>query len=114
MKAAGFTLLEVLVALTVLSLTGLVVIRACGDSLTQVAESGWRDTAIRLGRAKMLALVREGISGNSRGTFAPEQPQLTWQARLTSVPDREGRRLEFIVREAGKEHEVVLEQILFP
>ena len=37
----GFTLLEVLIALAILSTVALLAVRVSGDSLTQLAETGW-------------------------------------------------------------------------
>ena len=39
----GFTLLEVLIALAILSTVALLAVRVSGDSLTQLAETGWED-----------------------------------------------------------------------
>lgn len=113
--AAGFTLLEVLVALSLLAIVALAVIRACGENLIQVGDSAWADTAVRVGRAKMYEVVLSG-RGNLQGTFAPQYPDMRWHAHMYDVQDFPGRRLEFVITEGeGKaRHEVTLEQILYP
>ena len=50
----GFTLLEVLIALAILSTVALLAVRVSGDSLTQLAETGWEDGVLRAGRGKMI------------------------------------------------------------
>ena len=42
-RRGGFTLLEVLVALTILSTVALLAVRVSGDSAAQLAETGWQD-----------------------------------------------------------------------
>ena len=95
----GFTLLEVLVALTVLSLVALLVIRVSGDSLSQLAETGWADQAVCLGRAKLVALLRE------------DRKNLEQRGTLRGL---NGKRLEFTLTEAQGtlKREVVLEYVL--
>ena len=114
--ASGFTLLEVLVALSILAIVAFTLIRACGEGLVYVADSGWADMAVRVGRAKMQEVVLEGGKGNLQGTLAPLHPELKWEARVHSLPDLPGRRLEFILSEGvGKaRHELFMEQILYP
>ena len=46
----GFTLLEVLIALAILSTVALLAVRVSGDSLAQLAETGWEDGVLRAGR----------------------------------------------------------------
>ncbi|MBS6830509.1 MAG: prepilin-type N-terminal cleavage/methylation domain-containing protein [Desulfovibrio sp.] len=111
----GFTLLEVLVALTVLSLVALLVIRVSGDSLSQLAETGWADQAVCLGRAKLVALLREDRKNlEQRGTLAPEMPEVEWHSKLYSLRGLNGKRLEFTLTEAQGtlKREVVLEYVL--
>ena len=85
----GFTLLEVLIALAILSTVALLAVRVSGDSLTQLAETGWEDGVLRAGRGKMIQMLRES-------------------------PDMEGKRLEFrLVENRGtSSRELLLEYIL--
>ena len=112
----GFTLLEVLVALSLLAIVALAVIRACGEGLVQVGDSGWTDTAVRVGRARMYEIVQSGGNGNLQGTFAPQYPEMRWRAHVHDLRDLPGRRLEFIITEGEEKarHEISLEQILYP
>ena len=99
-RQGGFTLLEVLVALTVLSLVALLVIRVSGDSLSQLAETGWADQAVRLGRARLVTLLREDRKNLEQlGTLAPEMPEVEFT--LTETQGTRGREvvLEYVLPE---------------
>lgn len=111
-SGAGFTLLEVLIALTILSAVSLVVIRAVGDGMTQIGDSGWKDQAMRLGRTQLLRLNRQDLRGNMEGSFAPDYPHITWKATVKTLNDLPGRKLELVIREGS--HELLLEQIIIP
>lgn len=114
-RVSGFTLLEVLVALTVLSLVALLAIRVSGDSLGQLADTGWRDQAVRLGRAKLVEILREhGKRLEQRGTLAPNMPGVEWHSKLHSLRGLGGQRLEFVLAEerGAIRREVVLEYVL--
>lgn len=74
----GFTLLEVLVALALLAgvLTSVVVI--FNRHLTLVVRDREETTALLLARAK-LDQPDFLTASTSEGTFAPQQPDMTWQ-----------------------------------
>ena len=108
----GFTLLEVLVALAILSIVALTVLRATGEGLRGMAENGWKDRAILLGRNQMILLSLNGFKGGLQGNFAPDYPEISWKAKITEIRDAKGRRLEMIVSEGA--HEILLEELLFP
>lgn len=47
-----------------------------------------------------------------RGTFAPDYPDISWQAAVSPMEDIPGRKLELTVKEGPRE--VLLEQIVIP
>lgn len=108
----GFTLLEVLLALAILSGVSLVVIRAVGDGMVQIGDSAWKDRAVRLGRMQIIKLSRGNGKMGLRGTFAPDYPDIAWQATVAPMEDIPGRKLELTVKEGPRE--ILLEQILIP
>lgn len=112
MKTSGFTLLEVLVALAVLSSVALLVIRATGEEIARAADNGWRDLAVDLGRKRLVELARSGFNGSGQGTFAPEYPDISWKAGCRQIDDK-GTRLLTITVFRGK-NDVVLEKVLAP
>ena len=71
----GFTLLEVLIALAILSTVALLAVRVSGDSLAQLAETGWEDGVLRAGRGKMIQMLRESPDSlNRMGNPVPGIP----------------------------------------
>ena len=111
----GFTLLEVLVALAILSTVALLAVRVSGDSLTQLAETGWEDGVLRAGRAKMLQMLRESPDSLEQwGTLSPEYPDVEWHSKLVALRCMEGKRLEFrLVENRGTSYrELLLEYVL--
>lgn len=110
----GFTLLEVLIALAILSTVALLAVRVSGDSLTQLAETGWEDGVLRAGRGKMIQMLRESPDSLDQwGTLSPEYPDV--EAFKAYRPRcMEGKRLEFrLVENRGtSSRELLLEYIL--
>ena len=109
------TLLEVLVALAILSTVALLAVRVSGDSLTQLAETGWEDGVLRAGRAKMLQMLRESPDSLEQwGTLSPEYPDVEWHSKLVALRCMEGKRLEFrLVENRGTSYrELLLEYVL--
>ena len=82
----GFTLLEVLIALAILSTVALLAVRVSGDSLTQLAETGWEDGVLRAGRGKMIQMLRESPDSLDQwGTLSPEYPDVEWHSKLIAL-----------------------------
>lgn len=108
----GFTLLEVLVALTILSAVAITVLRLVGDNLTGIGDSGWNDRAALLGRNQLLKLETSGLKNDSSGNFGPEYPEIAWRLTIKSLGEGAGRRLELTVSEGARE--LALERILLP
>ena len=111
----GFTLLEVLIALAILSTVALLAVRVSGDSLAQLAETGWEDGVLRAGRGKMIQMLRESPDSLDQwGTLSPEYPDVEWHSKLIALRCMEGKRLEFrLVENRGtSSRELLLEYIL--
>ena len=111
----GFTLLEVLVALAILSTVALLAVRVSGDTLRKLAETGWEEAALRAGRAKMLQMLRESPDSLEQwGTLSPEYPDVEWHSKLVALRCMEGKRLEFrLVENRGTSYrELLLEYVL--
>lgn len=114
-KTAGFTLLEVLVALAVLSISGLLIIRTSGAGLTQLARTGWEDQAMRLGRNQMIRLMVESPDRLEQwGTLAPEMPHAEWRSQRQRLHSMPAETLLFQVSEGSGQsrREIVLECLL--
>lgn len=114
-RRGGFTLLEVLVALAILSTVALLAVRVSGDSASQLADTGWRDAVLRAGRGKLVELLRESPDSLDQwGTLAPDFPDVEWHSKLVALRFREGKRLEFRLMEGGGAtyREMLLEYVL--
>lgn len=112
MRLNGFTLLEVLIALAILSAVALVVLRATGEGIAQMGDNGWKDRALLLGRNQLIKLRQEAHGGNTQGNFSPDFPEIKWRVRISDLRDGEGRKIELTVIEGSRE--LLLEQIIFP
>lgn len=112
MRQSGFTLLEVLIALAILSAVALLVLRATGEGLAQIADNGWKDRALLLGRNQMLKLRKQTGGENMQGSFAPDFPQMQWRLHITELRNGVGRKLALTVTEGSRE--LSLEEIIIP
>ena len=116
MNARGFTLLEVLIALAILSTVALLAVRVSGDSLSRLAETGWEDGVLRAGRGKMLLMLRQDPDSLDQwGTLSPDHPEVEWHSKLVSLQGLEGKRLEFrLVESHGTTYRELLLEYVIP
>ncbi|MBI4496068.1 MAG: prepilin-type N-terminal cleavage/methylation domain-containing protein [Deltaproteobacteria bacterium] len=86
-KAAGFTLLEVMIALSILAIVGVAYLRAQGTGLRLVEESGQLTLATLLAREKMAELEGVGFPevGKTSGPGGSEFPAFHWERRVTAT-----------------------------
>lgn len=110
-RAAGFTLLEVLVALAILSTTLVLAYQVMTEAISGQARSERWTTGAYLGEA----LVRDATSpfpdlGETEGKFPPPNEEYSWQKTVkdTRLPD--AREIELIVvwSDGRNEERVVL------
>jgi type II secretory pathway component PulJ len=87
----GFTLVEVLAALTFLAVAGLAVMHANRSNMDTLTNAQRMDEAQVLARSVLFDLHREGVSDlmDRDGTFE-EHPGFSWQARAFSMARPEG------------------------
>lgn len=97
--AAGFTLLEVLVALVLVATAVVAAVSLSEDNLDQAAMIRMQDRAVLLARAKMFELTDDGLSAtlDAEGDFEPEQYGMHWAARAESVGRDNLYRAELVV-----------------
>ncbi len=81
----GFTLLEVLIALVILSIVAVVVVRQVGDSQQQLADSVWQDVILYKGRERIIEKIKKGEELASSGSLAPEYPHIEWQVKTKNI-----------------------------
>ncbi len=83
---AGFTLLEVMIALTILALVGVAFLRTQASSVRLVDESSQISLATLLAREKMTELESTGFPelGKDSGTGGEAFPQFRWEKTVSS------------------------------
>jgi general secretion pathway protein I len=82
----GFTLLEIMIALAIMTGVILTVISAFNYHLSLVARDREEITAMLLARAKLEELEmlkKEDLQGTKEGTFAPDRPEIAWKMEIT-------------------------------
>ena len=108
----GFTLIEILVTLTILTLTMPALVRSFGQAQREQALSENKTTALYLLKYQMALIESEGFPeiGNDSGEFG-EGSRYTWTSEITDVESEEieGLRsinLTVIWQEQGKEKSI--------
>ncbi len=86
-SAGGFTLLEVLVALVLVTTAVMAAVALSKDNLDQAAMIRMQDRAVLLARAKMFELAEDGLSSTlgREGDFAPEHAGFRWSASASAT-----------------------------
>ena len=101
---SGCSLLEVLIALSVLAILGAVTLRGIHQGQDSLAATGWKDTAMTLGlnllaeRALTADAAKDKkIAQASEGTFSPEHPAMRWRIEKHALGVVEGSRTVLLV-----------------
>lgn len=86
---AGFTLLEVMVAVAVIAIALVTLIGAQSQSVTIATGAKFDAQASLLGQAKMaeLSLATEAEQSDGRGDFGSEYPGFTWTAEVSDLTE---------------------------
>ena len=108
---SGFSLLEVLIALSVLAILGAVTLRGIHQGQNSLAETGWKDTAMTLG-LNLLAernLTADEAKGKkeaeaNEGSFAPEYPTMHWRFEKRAFSAVEGSHTVLVVFQEQSVH----------
>jgi len=87
LQTSGFTLLEVMISLAILSLVGVAFLRAQASSVHLVDESGQISLATLLAREKMAELESTGYPalGKKSGQGEEPFPQYSWEQTVSST-----------------------------
>ena len=97
----GFTLLEILVALTVLAVTLAAIIKAAGDYTANQAYLRDRTLALWVARNVLVEYQVENAwprVGENKGTAEMGRAEWDWLARISQTEEAELRRLDVEVR----------------
>ena len=88
-RQAGFTLLEVLVAIAILGTTMVAVLQLHGSTVTLAAKAESMATAARLAKNRMIDLTKSGVPpvGTNDGAYEePELSRFTWKEDVEETP----------------------------
>ena len=86
-KNDGFTLLEVMVAMSILAMALVAVLQMQSQSISMATESRFLTTASLLAQSKMAGIEAEPSLGNQnqKGYFAPDYPEYVWTIDVTDT-----------------------------
>ena len=95
-KKAGFTLLEVMIAMAILAIGLVSVFQMQSQSISMSAESRFMTTASLLAQSKMTDIEAGTSLGNQskKGDFAPDYPEYGWTIQVTDTQIAKLKRIE--------------------
>ncbi len=95
-KKAGFTLLEVMIAMAILAIALVAVFQMQSQSISMSTESRFMTTASLLAQSKMADIEAEASLGNQsqKGDFAPDYPEYAWTIQVTDTQIAKLKRIE--------------------
>lgn len=106
----GFTLVEVLVALTIISIALLAALRAAGQATRDVSEMRKRLLASWVAENRIALHQAQGdwlALGTQRGTETSANIEFTWREEVMATPNNAFRRLDVFVTIAAEEHHIL-------
>lgn len=95
-KKTGFTLLEVMIAMSILAIALVAVFQMQSQSISMASESRFLTTASLLAQSKMADIEALSMLGNQsiKGDFAPDYPEYSWTIRVTDTQIAKLKRIE--------------------
>ncbi|MEE9912928.1 MAG: type II secretion system minor pseudopilin GspI [Deltaproteobacteria bacterium] len=106
---AGFTLLEVMVAMSILAIALVAVFHLQSQSISMSSSSRFMTTAALLAQSKMTDIEADRTLANTsqKGDFAPDYPEYGWTIQVTDTRIARLKRIEvnvfnkFLARDGG-------------
>ncbi|WP_147822605.1 type II secretion system protein [Salidesulfovibrio onnuriiensis] len=109
---AGFTLIEVLVTLAILSIGALAVMKHVSQTQDMMADIGHTDTMARLAGMKLHELEEDGFSASlSRQGGFDGAPGFSWTAQSGLLESGGWYRMELVVRREDSGRSLVVERL---
>jgi general secretion pathway protein I len=98
-ESAGFTLLEVMVAMSILAIALVAVFQMQSQSISMSTESRFLTTASFLAQSKMADIEAAASLGtrSDQGDFAPDHPDYGWSLIVTDTQLARLKRVEVTV-----------------
>lgn len=113
----GFTLIEIMVALSVLSISLVVLLGLRNRGISLAEKSRHIIEATLLARQKVTEISSKGFAslGEEKGDFGEENPQYTWRQTVIQTPFQKVRELlvQIIWKENNREETVDITTYLF-
>jgi type II secretion system protein I len=100
-KDAGFTLMEVLIAMAILAIALIGVFQLQSQSISMSTDSRFMTTAALLAQSKMVEVEAAGASLSSRaqdGDFGPDYPQYNWRLEIADTQLPQFKKIEVTVK----------------
>jgi type II secretion system protein I len=113
-REGGFTLLEVLVAVAVMAIALVGILKANYESLSALADSRARTTAVLLAGNKLAEVEAAGAGrwNEFQGDFGEENPGFTWRVESEPMTEAGLVRVAVIVQTPAAETVVRLEEVM--
>ena len=98
-KANGFTLMEVMIAMTILAIALVAVFQLQSQSISMSTESRFMTTAALLAQSKMVEVEAGSTLVNHKedGDFGPDYPQYTWRLEIGDTQLSQFKKIEVTV-----------------
>jgi general secretion pathway protein I len=98
-KTAGFTLLEVMVAMAVLAMALVGVYQLQSQSISLATESRFKTSAALLAQSKMADAEVTAILSNhtEEGDFGPDYPQYSWRLEISATELPQFKKIDVTV-----------------
>ena len=95
-KNAGFTLLEVMVAMSILAIALVAVLQLQSQSISMSTAARFTTTASFLAQSKMADIETDAALGNKslKGDFAPDYPEYKWTVEVTDTKIAKLKKIE--------------------
>jgi prepilin-type N-terminal cleavage/methylation domain-containing protein len=111
-RRAGFTLIEVLVTMVVLSIGAMAVMKYATQTQEVSAEISHLDTMSRLAVVKLVDLEDEGLTSSfSRDGFFEDYPGYRWSAKSSAIMTGGWYRMEVVVVREDSGRSVTVERV---
>jgi type II secretion system protein I len=98
-KTAGFTLLEVMVAMAILAMALVAIYQLQSQSISLAVESRFKTSAALLAQSKMAEVETAAILSNhtEEGDFGPDYPQYGWRLEISATDLPQFKKIDVTV-----------------
>ncbi len=98
-RVAGFTLLEMMVSLSLISIAIIGLLRVVMGNLNAVGDARDRTEAATLAQAKIVEIERDPtvLQGDSQGNFGEQHPRFSWSSEVLETQWPELKQLAITV-----------------